>query len=87
MENGDNFIMILKNFDTIVDQVRLHKAPVLCLLWNGDGTKLASCGTDENICLWDFFGDSKNEKRFLNRVNFCELNEFKTLNMFGETIR
>lgn len=90
MENGDNFIMVLKDFNTTVDQVRLHKAAVLCLLWNADGTKLASCGNDENICLWDFFGDLKNGGKFSvdteNRKCY-DLNSFKTLDLFGTTIR
>lgn len=50
---------------------------------------VATASSDENLCIWDFFGTStETEKRFLRRNRRDNTtNMFRTLNMFNSKIR
>ncbi|XP_030762796.1 protein cortex-like [Sitophilus oryzae] len=58
---GYNFLSIFSNIQTIVDEVKFHNARVPFALWDGTGTKLATASADENLAIWNFYGDQSSE--------------------------
>lgn len=49
-------IIVLGSSSNVIDELNYHEASVCHLLWNYDGTKLATAGEDENLGIWEFFG-------------------------------
>nr|XP_023013364.1 protein cortex-like isoform X1 [Leptinotarsa decemlineata]XP_023013365.1 protein cortex-like isoform X2 [Leptinotarsa decemlineata] len=90
-ENGgsENYISVLKNLDSVVDEIRYNNGRVPYLLWDCTGTKLATASSDENLCIWDFFGtSSKLEKKYLKtKKKTFTMNMFSNLYAFGDSIR
>ncbi|XP_037025432.1 protein cortex [Bradysia coprophila] len=52
-------ILVLASLDRVVDLLSIHDGCVKCLLWNADGSMLATAGNDNMLNVWNFFGHSK----------------------------
>ncbi|KAG4065287.1 hypothetical protein HA402_012729 [Bradysia odoriphaga] len=52
-------ILVLASLDRVVDLLSIHDGCVKCLLWNADGSMLATAGNDNMLNVWNFFGHSR----------------------------
>ncbi|XP_018571050.1 protein cortex-like [Anoplophora glabripennis] len=87
--NDYHVLLVMKDLENVVDEVVFHEGRVPYLLWDATGTKLATASTDENLCIWDFFGPTEVEKRYLKLSQKKELSTdmLKNLNIFNSYIR
>ncbi|KAG5894731.1 hypothetical protein JTB14_006150 [Gonioctena quinquepunctata] len=87
--NTSTYITVLKNLTCIVDEVKYNNGRVPYLLWDSTGTKLGTASSDENLCIWDFFGtSSKMRTKYLRKTKrTLSTNMFANLNQFGHGIR
>ncbi|KAF7274973.1 cdc20/fizzy protein cortex [Rhynchophorus ferrugineus] len=60
---GYNFLTVFSDMHTIVDELKFHNARVPFALWDGTGTKLATVSVDENLAIWEFFGEAASDIR------------------------
>lgn len=49
-------VAVLADLTSVVDRLEAHTGSVNFLCWSPDGTVLATAGTDEMLCLWNFLG-------------------------------
>ncbi|KAJ8986160.1 hypothetical protein NQ317_005634 [Molorchus minor] len=85
---GVHFLTVLKDLDVIVDEAQYHFGRVPYLLWDAQGTKLATASADENLCIWDFFGSADVERKYLRpSTKQFSSNTMKSLNLFNCCIR
>ncbi|KAJ6646322.1 Protein cortex [Pseudolycoriella hygida] len=49
-------ILVLAALDRVVDLLNIHDDCVKLLLWNSDGSMLATAGDDNMLNIWNFFG-------------------------------
>lgn len=52
-------ILVLASMNRVVDNLTAHTRTVNFLLWNPNGTHIATAGNDETLNIWDFFGMSQ----------------------------
>ncbi|XP_063932997.1 protein cortex-like isoform X1 [Zophobas morio] len=57
VREGSGIITVISSIDTVVEEFHIHDAPILYLLWGSGGRQLASVSADENLCIWNFFGN------------------------------
>ncbi|XP_044760072.1 cell division cycle 20.2, cofactor of APC complex-like [Coccinella septempunctata] len=55
-------IVVQSNLNTIVDDINFHSGRTMYLLWDKEGKRLATIGTDENLAVWKFFGKEQKKK-------------------------
>lgn len=53
---GDKQVVVLSDLKTVVDRVLGHADTVQHLRWSPDGAVLATAGSDEMLCVWNFLG-------------------------------
>ncbi|KAF5300981.1 hypothetical protein FQR65_LT19292 [Abscondita terminalis] len=84
-----NSIVILSNLTSVVDAIEWHTGRVLYLLWGNNGSTLATAGADENLCMWEFLGNSSNAKKYisLRREKKIAKDIFETAKIFKQCIR
>ncbi|KAB0793744.1 hypothetical protein PPYR_13364 [Photinus pyralis] len=84
-------IIVLSNLTTEVDEIEWHVGRVLYLLWGNGGATLATAATDENLCMWNFFGNSPDTLKKLKKKkrDLCSSGNymFETAKIFGQCIR
>lgn len=51
-------ILVMASMSRVVDTLSMHEKSVYFLMWNPDGTQLATAGDDETLNIWNFFGYS-----------------------------
>ncbi|CAH1107952.1 unnamed protein product [Psylliodes chrysocephalus] len=82
-----SYLRVMRNLDTVVDDIRCNEDIIISLLWDSTGTKLGTVSTDEYFCIWSFFGKStKLEKKYLNKER-KGLGHIPSVNNFCHTIR
>ncbi|XP_050501922.1 protein cortex-like [Diabrotica virgifera virgifera] len=82
---GVSYLRVMKNLNCIVDEVRCNKCKIPYLMWDPTGTKLGAATTEENFCIWDFFGrGTKQEKKYKGIMQNVDAKDiFKTTNFRG----
>ncbi|CAH1275193.1 unnamed protein product [Diabrotica balteata] len=87
--NTVSYLRVMKNLNCIVDEVRCNEYRIPYLLWDPTATKLGTASTDQNFCIWDFFGRrTKQEKKYKNTKRDVYANDiFKNNGSFGSVIR
>lgn len=73
---GATQIAVLTDLTTVVDRLEEHEDPVNYLCWSPDGTTLATAGSDNVMCLWNFMGAKKT--RELKREALREAREARS---------
>lgn len=53
--NVTSEILVLASMSRVVDTLSVHEKSVFFLMWNPDGTQLATAGDDETLNIWNFF--------------------------------
>lgn len=48
-------ILVMSSMSRVVDTLSVHEKSVYFLLWDPDGTQLATAGDDETLNIWNFF--------------------------------
>lgn len=48
-------ILVMASMSRVVDTLSVHESSVYFLMWNPDGTQLATAGDDETLNIWNFF--------------------------------
>ncbi|XP_072380375.1 uncharacterized protein [Diabrotica undecimpunctata] len=90
-EDGNivSYLRVMKNLNCIVDEVRCNACRIPYLMWDPTATKLGTASTEENFCIWDFFGrGTKQEKKYKNTKRGVYANDiFKNNVAFGSVIR
>lgn len=54
-------ILVLASLNRVVDLMSHQDRGTLFLMWNPDGTKIATGGLDDTFSLWNFFPTYKRE--------------------------
>ncbi|GJQ85015.1 cort [Trypoxylus dichotomus] len=75
---GKSFIAVIPNLSTLSDGIIWHIGRTPYLLWNDDSTKLLTAGSDEYVCIWNFFGDEKSIPKLRDKKELSS-NIFKKL--------
>ncbi|KAK9893062.1 hypothetical protein WA026_023458 [Henosepilachna vigintioctopunctata] len=73
-------IVVQSSLTKVVDDMNFHTTRCPYLLWDKSGTRLASAGADENLAIWNFFGEKSKRA-----VKFSSISRKRSI--FETTIR
>lgn len=82
-------ILVMASMSRVVDTLSVHEKSVYFLMWNPDGTQLATAGDDETLNIWNFFAYSSADnlpaelRRRLPTDNRRQLPKHNTTLRFG----
>lgn len=48
-------ILVMASMSSVVDRLSVHEKSVYFLMWDPEGTQLATAGDDETLNIWNFF--------------------------------
>lgn len=77
-------ILVLGSMNRVVDNLSAHVNSVSYLLWDPNGTHIATAGNDETLNIWNFFGMSqrKANELMLKKENGLSRSKFDLHNVF-----
>ncbi|XP_037935705.1 protein cortex isoform X2 [Teleopsis dalmanni] len=84
----DYQILVMSSLDRLVDVIRIPENGARFVMWSPDGSRLATCGDDETLTIWNFCPDYKH-KLECKKYNYkwSSKRKYKYENEYGDLFK